>query len=324
MLAAVEEFPAGVTALHPDWPEARFNVSGLFVYEPLILGCLKMMQQAFGCRPAIEAMHGAPAVRWNGGRIGLNGNEGVEQAIETVNAAGLGCFLTFTNHLLEPADLDDAPCNRLLERAARRPNLNGVIVANELLSDYIARHHPRLRQVASIVKVAVEGGRGDASYYQRLGARYSKYVVHPDDCFDLKLLDQLDRKKAEIIINENCVMDCQIRPRHYELIAGHHRALATSGPGSPAVEQAARDLADGTAGCISVPFTRQIGRQRRNCNFTRGELAAVYNMGFRQFKLQGRRDHVFGFLYDVIRYTLEPDVAAPLIYKTACTLIRFS
>lgn len=75
---------------------------------------------------------------------------------------------------------------------------------------------------------------------------------------------------------------------------------------------------------MSVPFTRPLGRQRRICDFNRGELAVVYNTGCRQFKLQGRRDHVFGFLYDVIRYTLEPDIAAPLVYKTACTLIPFT
>lgn len=326
MVTEADGFPVGSSALNSDWPEARFNVSGLFWYEPLVLGFLKLSDHAFGCHPTIEAMHGAPAVAWNGGRVALDGGSepGFHSAIDAVNNAGMGCFLTYTNHLLETADLADGLCNRLLDHVAQRPDLNGVIIASDLLSRFIAGRHPALRQVASIVKVAVEGGRGNLDYYKELGRRFPKFVLHPDDCFDLKLLDQLDRDKAEIIINENCIRECPIRARHYGLIAQHHRALAASGAGSPAAEQAAEDLAQGTAGCMSVPLTRQIGRHRRNCNFTRAEVKAVYDMGFRLFKLQGRRDNIFGFAFDLARFTLEPDVAAPLLYKTACSQIRIS
>ena len=40
--------------------------------------------------------------------------------------------------------------------------------------------------------------------------------------------------------------------------------------------------------------------------------------GFRSFKLQGRGDSSQCMLYDLTRYLLEPEVAAPLIFK-ACS-----
>jgi hypothetical protein len=44
-------------------------------------------------------------------------------------------------------------------------------------------------------------------------------------------------------------------------------------------------------------------------------------MGFRYFKLQGRTDNVFGYAYDLVRYLLEPDVAAPLVYRPLCPMV---
>ncbi|MGA2496625.1 MAG: hypothetical protein ABSH20_02730 [Tepidisphaeraceae bacterium] len=46
-------------------------------------------------------------------------------------------------------------------------------------------------------------------------------------------------------------------------------------------------------------------------------------MGFRFFKLQGRRDHVATYFYDLVRYTLEPDHAAPLVFKALSSIIKF-
>jgi hypothetical protein len=44
-------------------------------------------------------------------------------------------------------------------------------------------------------------------------------------------------------------------------------------------------------------------------------------MGFRYFKIQGRDNIPYCFAYDLTRYTLEPGVAAPLVYKMLCAVI---
>lgn len=157
-------------------------------------------------------------------------------------------------------------------------------------------------------------------------------MVHPDDCHDPALLDRLDRARAEIIVNENCLRNCTVRPKHYDCIARAQRMQQThvvsaglvvaAAPAGLQTHVAAEQAEQSLPECPSIPMTRQIGRRLRNCNFTRAELKAVYDMGFRHFKLQGRRDNLYSFAYDLTRYLLEPDFAAPLIFKTLCHMVR--
>jgi hypothetical protein len=318
--------------LHPDWPEGRFNVSGMFSYDQIVLFFLNVVEVGFGCRVGVEAVHGAPFVLWNGGRFdnSLEFNPTALSArLDNLYSRGVGCFLTFTNQLLETADLGDANCNFLLDSIARRPDLNGVIVNSELLSKYIAGRYPSLRQVASVTKVVAEGGRGNASYYNELGKRFYRYVVHLDDCQDPRLLDQLDRTKAEIILNENCLRDCPKRARHYELTARVHECLgdrqvvAAGGPGDTLLQRqlAEQELEQFMVDCTAHSLNRQMNQRARNCNLTRNELKSLYDMGFRYFKIQGRDNIPYCFAYDLTRYTLEPGCAAPLVYKMLCSVI---
>ena len=219
-------FPLGNAALHPDWPEGRFSVSGMFWFDEIILLFLKTAELGFDCRVGVETVYGAPFVLWNGERH--TGDEfnpaDLSARLDGLYSRSVGCFLTFTNHLLDAADMGDADGNFLLDAIARRPDLNGVIVSSEILSSYIAGRYPSLRQVASLAKVVVEGGRGNASYYNELGKRFCRYVVHSDDRQDLRLLDQLDRTKAEIILNEDCLPGCSMQAHHYEAVARVYKA----------------------------------------------------------------------------------------------------
>jgi hypothetical protein len=324
-------FPLGNAALHPDWPEARFNVSGMFCFDQVVLLFLKVVELGFGCRVGIEAIHGAPTVLWNGGRFTRQEFDRADlfARLESLYSFGVGCFLTFTNQLLETSDLGNADCNLLLDSIGRRPDLNAVIVNSELLSKYIAQRHPGLRQVASITKVVLEGGRGNVSYYNELGKRFYRYVVHWDDCQDRRLLDQLDRTKAEIILNENCFRGCPMRAPHYEAIARVHQGLgdrqwvAAKAPDDTMLQRqlTEQELSHFLAVCPAQPPSRQIGKRQRNCNLTRSELKSLYEMGFRHFKIQGRNDNAYYLAYDLARYALEPDCAAPLVFKTLCPVI---
>ena len=324
-------FPLGIAALHPDWPEGLFNVSGMFCFDAAILFFLKVVKLGFGCRVGIESVHGAPTVLWNGGRF--TGQKldlaDFSERLESLHCWGIGCFLTFTNQLLEAGDLGDANCNFLLDSIARRPDLNGVIVNSELLSKYIAARYPALRQVASVTKVTLEGGRGNAAYYNELGRRFYRYVVHLDDYHDRRLLDQLDRTKAEIIVNEGCLQNCSLRVRHNELVARLNKGLADRqsaaalAPGDALLmrQRADEQLREFLTACPVQLMEHQALPRQRNCNLTPGELKSLYDMGFRHFKIQGRSDNTFAFMYDLVRYTLEPDYAGPLVYKAICPVM---
>ncbi len=284
----------------------------MFTHHPMILKLLELVQTDYGVRLPIEAIHGAPPVPWNAGRVmqrPVNQNS-LANAMRLVEAAGIGYFPTFTNHLLEDGDLGNPTCNFILETIAAKPDLNGVIVVSDKLSDYIHRRYPNLRQVASVIKATLEGGLRKPQYYNELGNRFYRYVVDPDDSRDLKLMDQLDRDKAEIMLNESCVAFCPDRARHYQAYARLQRAIGTPD------QQAAQAEADRIrASCRSPMSVNLAGHNERSCNMERSEVKALYDMGFRHFKLQGRLDDPFTFSYDLVRFLLEPDIAAPRTQK---------
>ncbi|MEI6673850.1 MAG: hypothetical protein WCO57_01595 [Verrucomicrobiota bacterium] len=302
--------------VHPDWPEARFNISGMFSHEPLIARFLDVTKQNFGCDLPIEAIHGAPKVPWNAGRptTAVQDRREFEVGLEWLYARGIGYFPTFTNHHITAGELDNADCNFILDTLHHRLDLNGVIVTSDLLAGHITRRCPGLRQIASVTKVSLDGGKGRVEYYQQLEKRFVRYVVDPDDGRNLKLLDSLDRDKAEIIVNENCVVHCPHRARHYDISARLQLGMGTAN--EPALRQ---ELAQIGTGCRSPISLRSMGPPQRSCNLTRQEMKAVYDMGFRHFKLQGRGDDRNLYLYDLTRYLLEPEFAAPLVFKILCT-----
>ncbi len=307
-----ETLPQGVAALHPDWPEARFNCSGMFTHHPLITQLAELIRTDYGIAAPIAAIHGAPAIRWNAGRVIRQWGDqaAITSAIRQVHAQGIGYFPTFTNNTIEDGDMGDPACNFILELVSCRADINGVIVVNDRLSDYIRQRCPELRQVASVIKPTLEGGLRKPSYYNELGKRFFRYVVDPDDSRDPRLMDQLDRSKAEILVNENCVAFCPNRARHYRAYARLQRAI-----GTPDQQAAQKEVADVAASCRSLLNMTRAGHGERSCNLSRAEVKSLYDMGFRHFKLQGRADDPFTYAFDLTRFLLEPEVAAPRTQK---------
>ena len=301
----------GKAALHPLWPQARWNVSGLFIHERVLLDAFLIMLSRYDCPLPIETIHGAPSVAWNSGRVTRIPPrlEAFTKVARVLNQEHIGVYLTFSNHLLEPKHLDDPICNQLLEIVDNGSGLNGVILASDLLYDYIHDRHPKLKLTSSIVKVTMEDGRGNADYYHALSERFDSVMLHPDDGFDLDLLAQLDRDKTEVLVNENCAADCTVRKEHYELMATQQL------DGSAENKQATRHHE--TTRC-PMPSMHLDG-QRRSCNFSTEETKAVYDLGFRRFKLQGRADTTQSFAYDILRFMLEPGRVGPVVLKAFLT-----
>ena len=295
------QMPNGQAALHSLWPDARWNISALFTHDQITFHALAALKERFDCRPAVDAIHGSLPVLWNSGRAARKARPIdpalVKKRLEAFNGVGSGVYYTFSNHLLGQEDLADEACNRLLDAIDNDTGLNGVIVASDLLFDHIRKEHPALKLTASIVKATVENGKGDVDYYRKQAERFDSVMVHSDDGFNLDLLDQLDREKMEILVNENCVRNCTVREKHYALLASEQR---TGGKSQP-------------EGCL-MPLTELDGKNL-SCNMTDEEFKSVYDMGFRRFKLQGGGDMAWQYLYDFSRYLLEPTLVAPVFFK---------
>lgn len=307
----IAALPVGQAARHPFWPEARWNLSGLFAHGRAILDVFLAMKERFGCHLNMDSVHGAPGVIWNCGRLSqtpVPHAKAVEAMVQSFNAAGIGVFYTFTNHLLVAEDMEDPTCNGLLKMIDNGLGLNGVILASDLLFDHIRGRHPELKLTASIVKVSMEEGRGKADYYHALGERFDSVMLHPDDGYNAGLLDQLDREKLEILVNENCAMGCPGRNEDYELMA-----MLQKGP--PITDYSKTPLAQHENLRCRMPL-RKLNPGNRSCNFTVDEMRRVYDLGFRRFKLQGRRDNLSIFLYDLLRFATEPELVMPIVFKS--------
>jgi hypothetical protein len=296
--------PVGLAARNPLWPEARWNLTGLFVHDWLILQVFSLLRERFGCRLSFDGIHGAPQVPWNCGRVvavPMPTPEALQTMVRTFNDVGIGVYFTFSNHLLEKSDLEHPACNMLLESIDNGRGVNGVILASELLYDYVRQRHPELKLTASIVKVTKEEGRGDLAYYRSVQERFDSVMLHPDDGFEYDLLDQLDRDKIEILVNENCAYRCPNRGEDYDQMGSASKA----GRDPRTVVR--------PPGC-RIPLGT-LTPVARSCNFTTAEMQRVYQMGYRRFKLQGRQDMPATFLFDLLRFAVEPELAAPIIFK---------
>lgn len=295
-----------------SFPEARWNLTGLFMHDDFILDFIRRIRDHLNAMP-FAWVHGAPlSYRWNGGRVDPDfsiADSHIQNVVDAYKKYDIGCMLTFSNRFLTEKDLDDPECNALLDLLnSWGTKKNGVIVASDILADYIRSTFPNLHLMASIIKVTCEKGEGDLSYYKALESRFDSYVVDVNDNENKELLAGLDRSKAEILVNSCCVYHCPHKAEHYDLLVKVHDK--TSGVSMDTV------LAYQHKHCKAYPVGRQLGKVRNHC-LSMDDLQELYTMGFRQFKLQGRyTTSLTGILYDICRYVFDGESIGPQIFHS--------
>lgn len=286
---------------------AFYNVPGIFLFSELLFQLMDIVYDKTGYNIPVQSMYGAPQLRWNSGRLILNhySNDfsihGIEKELLKVQSRKITPLMTFSNLFIDQQSLKDEKCNDVLK--ILNDTNGGVIVANDQLKYYIEEHYPNISIHASVLLTALEEHR-NKDYYKRLSGAYEYYVLHPDDNFNLDLLANVPKENAEIIVNERCVYHCKIRKDHYKAIS---------------LEQIAQ--ADGQYfdvrfldQCAAIPEIKQSKTNQRTISLTISEMKILYHMGYRCFKLQGRTDHLSVFFFDLLRYTLEPEIVFPTIY----------
>lgn len=307
--------------LHPFWPEARWNISGLFNYRPLVNFLVQTMR-AHGLTHVLESFHDAPDLAWNGGRVNANVPLHPDTAtyMQTLNRMGIGVYMTFTNAILEKKHLDDRASNELLDQLDEQCGLNGVIVLNDLLADYIRQRKPGLKQICSVVKAFIENPRGDIDWYRRMQERFDRVVVHTDHMFDRDLLDQLDRDRAEILITEECIYQCPNRARHQTLNSIYNIAQFEDPEKAKATMQEIKEIREKRcAGGGRILDPERNPRGLRSCYLNHDEVKKIYDMGFRHLKISGRRKTLYGMAWNILNWVFNQDQAyifARIIYSS--------
>jgi hypothetical protein len=272
--------------LNPNWPEARWDISGAFVYDEELILFYKLLRDSYGIIP-FSRVHGAPLCLWSSGRLKWQFQQergDTERTILSYAAQGLALDVTFSSSTLQEKHIADRRGNYILElmTQANPTGSNGVILCSELLAGHVRQHYPTLKRIASVVKAAEEDGRGRRDYYLGTAERYDKVMIHPDDNFNLDLLAGLDDKdKYEILVNEPCFLGCQMRKTHYRLISELSQNVLDS-----SLEKQLSELFERNR-CLDMDRLL-LSPDQRTLILANEEIKQLYDLGFRNFKIQGR------------------------------------
>ena len=203
--------------------KAVYHLPGLFEFIELYRAFLPLYREHreyFYDWCEIGSIYGAPAdCLWGGGRVGF-GEDRPEDAAALTREYGISARLTFSNSLLRPEHLTDQKCNALcglFEKSGETEN--GVILASDLLLDYLKENYPGFYFVSSTTKVLTA--------FEQLAVELRRpefrFVV-PDFRLN-KAFDRLDalpdgqKQKLEFLCNECCWYSCPDRRACYENVS---------------------------------------------------------------------------------------------------------
>lgn len=307
-------------------PEAQWNVPGLFVFDDIYFELWEIDEEYYSGKVPIHSISGSRSVRWNSGRVTKScSNAGGTKEIyrnrlEAYKAFGVNCFYTFSNNLITKEALDDRECNEMLEAMAETAHDgDGVILSSEILSDYLRKNFPTLKQKVSVIKSDVERQRSrNAQWYNDLANRYDIVVLQPDDNFNLELLSDIrEKERFELLVNEACVRDCPYRKQHYDAMSkvslGGYVDFSHMAPYSGIGNR-----------CGQYNYSHPDPSKRPtkvSCRMKSSEVTELYNMGFRYFKLQGRTNPV-KLAYDIAYYMYDDGDTGKSIYNAMLNAIQ--
>lgn len=225
-------------------------------------------------------------MRWAGGRphafIGGQTKESFARMVEEYNRRGIQFNLVFSNLFLEEKHLGDERCNWMLEHCYRPGN--GVIVGSHVLAKHIRKHFPEYRIVHSLTHFNKE-----PAYYYAHEDLYDVFVLPPHLNYREKvlteMLDRLGPERLEVLVNETCFRECNIRQEHYDLIS-----KACLEDDWDLMEQ----LSNGFCQRAHADRFAQLGDPKnvarvKNFTLTQDEVNGLKAFGIRNFKLSARQ-----------------------------------
>lgn len=227
---------------------------------------LKMLQKNGIC---ITVFDGINLCKWNGGRV----NKELyltDEILEFYNSNNIGINLTFTNNII---DTSDEIGNKLLKMISKN-NINGVIIANNNLKEYIKFNFPNLKTTYSFTTEVEK-----IEEYIQLEKDYDFLVPKVHLFFDKEFYTKVDLKKYELWVDEQCI-NCEKIAYHYNIISEINRTY-----NKPYIEK-------GEAFCKS--WNDCILSDYNDCNtkglsyFNKITIDKLISIGYQNFKIPGR------------------------------------
>lgn len=241
----------------------------------------------------IKAIYGCfPNQIWNGGRAITGTPADIDNIINTIkvfNDINIPIRFTYTNGLLEEKHLKDVHCNFVTECANN--GMNEILINSPLLEEYLREKYPNFKYISSATKCL-----RDVNKINELIDSDKYYLVLGDyrDNFDFEFLRKINKKdKFEILIDPWCSPNCAMREQHYKVL--NQMQLGFS-----------KEEQDEYPNCEWETSNWQ-RIQNTNHIIKQEDLQKYIDMGFTNFKLEGRGVHPMNVIDSYIYYFIKPE-----------------
>ena len=160
-----------------------------------------------------------PYCLWNGGRIFSKFQQASKADIIRTKQIfneqfNLPIRLIFTNNQLTEEHLYNTFCNLVLELLD--DPLNEIVVASDLLEQYIRETYPNYKIISSTTKCLVK----PQDALKELSKEYYQVCLDYNLNHNYKFLESIpekDKPKVELLVNAVCPSGCPWRRQHYEI-----------------------------------------------------------------------------------------------------------
>lgn len=197
-----------------------FHIPGLiefFEINYMLIRRLQAVPEHFREGVAVGSVFGCPpGAKWNGGRVSFGHveDERYEYYLRVMEELKVPVRYTWTNTMLENADLADEYCNWVTQISEN--GFNQILVNNDLIEEYIRTQYESYPIISSTTKRITNID----SLNNELKKDYYIVVVDYDFNNQWEYLKQITNPdKCELLVNPLCNPQCPFRKRHYNVIS---------------------------------------------------------------------------------------------------------
>ncbi len=233
---------------------------------------------------------------WQGGRsmIGMQPSPiDIETVIQRINDVGVAVRYTYTNSFIEEKHLSDTYCNLTMELANN--GKNEVLVNSPLLESYLRKKYPNFKYILSTTAC-----ERNIDKINEATKKYDLVVIDFRDNRNFEFLEKIqDKEKIEVLVDELCESNCAFRKKHYGIIA---KVNCLQGNMPEDFCMMKNNTTGGRGG-----FYNNLERNKdTNLSFD-DVYKRYYEMGFRNFKLIGRKVSELFTFESYMYYMVKPE-----------------
>ena len=284
-------------------PGTQWTFGGAFRFDSSLRVVIENLSKSFPLRKPFSVA-GCPACKWSldwyaeRRPMGLNA---YAQTLETYAAMNVGVMLCFDNPFITDDILQDGYCAALVTELYRcdRVRKNSVCVANDRLAARIRELCPKMMICCHPNRLIAEQNRRTPALYNKLAEMYSMVCLHPADASRPAIFSQIEHPEYfSVVVNDPLPRNSALRREHLRLLAEIRKDPYNAELCMRRTQLVERDgwhVVDADA-----------LRQKASCNLTRNETAALHEVGFRHYIVQGSQfRNEMTLLWDIFRCTLD-------------------